>query len=221
MKVFYSVAQKLKTMKLIANYLINTAAIGIFSIFGTFFMFSTSLQAQSTAAAQSEPTLLQRIAEQDKRLASLRNGADAASSLYALEKAQCWLDFSRHEALRNNPSRVPEAAYAKGAAIAQALQSQVPLQPAMLDSQLLANRTDATNSLLVAPMRKDLAQQFDAIKASRGMACSAKAVACGEVMLVQAAHAHERIDWRYAQPYFGMAEDFAREAKQNAQACKP
>jgi hypothetical protein len=69
--------------------------------------------------------------------------------------------------------------------------------------------------------RKDLWNELAAVKASAQLRCAARAVACGEVMLVQAAHAHDRIDWRYAQPYFGMAQDRVREARNQALACAP
>jgi hypothetical protein len=177
------------------------------------------------AAAQNSPnpaaptgTLVQRIAQSQQRLDLQRvlraNTQSAISNTYITEKAQCWLDFSRHEVLRNNPSAVPAQAQAKALALVDALEAgDAPVPPALLDSILPAMPASQR-------MRNDLWLRLDAVKAGNAMLCSAKAVACGEVMLVQAAHLHQRIDWRYARPYFGMAEDLVSEAQEQAKICK-
>lgn len=177
------------------------------------------------AAAQNPPaataqtgTLVQRIAQSQQRLDAQRllraNSPSGLSNTYIAEKAQCWLDFSRHEALRNNPTAVPGQAQEKAQALATALEAgDAPVANALLDSVLPAMPASQR-------MRNDLWLLLDAVKASSAMLCSAKAVACGEVMLVQAAHLHQRIDWRYARPYFGMAEDLVAQAQEQAKTCK-
>ncbi len=177
------------------------------------------------AAAQNPPaataqtgTLVQRIAQSQQRLDAQRllraNSPSGLSNTYIAEKAQCWLDFSRHEALRNNPSPVPGQAQEKAQALVAALEAgDAPVANALLDSVLPAMPASQR-------MRNDLWLLLDAVKASSAMLCSAKAVACGEVMLVQAAHLHQRIDWRYARPYFGMAEDLVAQAQEQAKTCK-
>lgn len=177
------------------------------------------------AVAQNPPnataqtgTLVQRIAQSQQRLDAQRlqraNSPSGLSSAYIAEKAQCWLDFSRHEALRNNPTPVPAQAQEKAQALVTALEAgDAPVANALLDSVLPAMPVSQR-------MRNDLWQRLDAIKATSAMLCSAKAAACGEVMLVQAAHLHQRIDWRYARPYFGMAEDLVTQAQEQAKTCK-
>jgi hypothetical protein len=170
-----------------------------------FCLFAAEISAQTV----SEP-LLMRIEASYQRITPARGKAKDTQQRYALEKAQCWLDFSRHEALRNNPTDIPELAYQKAAQLLQALDAGRALEPTALSSELAGRDTR---------MRKDLWNELEAVKSSKQLSCAVKQVACGEVMLVQAVHAHERIDWRYAQPYFGMAEDWVRAAKQQALAC--
>jgi hypothetical protein len=177
------------------------------------------------SAAQNPPavvaqtgTLVQRIAQSQQRLDAQRqlraNSPSGLSNTYIAEKAQCWLDFSRHEALRNNPSPVPAQAQEKAQGLVNALETgDAPVANALLDSVLPGMPASQR-------MRNDLWLRLDAIKATNAMLCSAKAVACGEVMLVQAAHLHQRIDWRYARPYFGMAEDLVSQAQGQAKACR-
>jgi hypothetical protein len=163
-------------------------------------------------------TLVQKIAQSQQRLDAQRvlraNSASLLSNTYITEKAQCWLDFSRHEVLRNNPSSVPGHAHEKAHALVSALEAgdsvvQQDLLNSVLPTMPVSQR-----------MRKDLWLQLDAIKATNAMICSAKAVGCAEVKLVQAAHLHERIDWRYARPYFAMAEDLVKQAQEQAKVCK-
>jgi hypothetical protein len=182
-------------------------------------MGCTSAKAQGAVETKPQATaLLQRIAHTQQRLDAQRQlraqTLSAISAVYITEKAQCWLDFSRHEALRNNPSPVPAQAQSKALALVDALEAgDSPLSPALLDSALPGMPASQR-------MRNDLWARLDAVKTSNAMLCSAKAVACGEVMLVQAAHLHQRIDWRYARPYFGMAEDLAVHAQDQAKICK-
>jgi hypothetical protein len=168
-------------------------------------LFSSEISAQMV----TEP-LIKRIEASSQRIAPVRAKAKDTQERYAVEKAQCWLDFSKHEALRNNPTQVPELAHQKAAQLLGALEAGSALAASVLNSELSGGDKR---------MRNDLWVQLEAIKASKQMACAAKEVACSEVMLVQAAHAHERIDWRYAQPYFGMAEDGVRAAKKQVAAC--
>ncbi len=168
-------------------------------------LFSLKIDAQTVPE-----TLLQRIEVSSQRIAPARAKATDAQQRYALEKAQCWLDFSRHEALRNNPTQEPELAHQKVTQLLNALSVAAVPDASALDSSLTSDDKR---------MRNDLWAQLETIKTSKQMSCAVKEVACGEVMLVQAAHAHERIDWRYAQPYFGMAEDWVRAAKKQVIAC--
>jgi hypothetical protein len=177
------------------------------------------------AAAQNPPSavaqtgsLVQRIAQSQQRLDAQRlhraNSPSGLANTYIAEKAQCWLDFSRHEALRNNPSPVPAQAQEKAQALVNTLEAgDAPVTNTLLDSALPAMPASQR-------MRNDLWLRLDAVKATSAMLCSAKAVACAEVMLVQAAHLHQRIDWRYARPYFGMAEDLVSQAQEQAKTCK-
>jgi hypothetical protein len=193
------------TIKLIAASALSIWAQGTFS---------------QENATKSEPTsLLQRIDASAQRLNAQRHQTSQALPLYALEKAQCWLDFARHEDLRNNRTLVPELAWRKAQEIIErSPTAALTVTDAILDSKLVQTGSDAPQ---VPIMRKDLWAQLGTLKSGAQLQCTAKAVACGEVMLVQAAHAHERIDWRYANPYFGMAEDFVRQARQQAAVCKP
>ena len=161
--------------------------------------------------AQAAPDALQtRIELSLQRIASVKPKAKDTQQRYAMEKAQCWLDFAKHEVLRNNPTDIAELAHGKALQLINAFDSGTTLSATELDSSLQKN---------TARMRGDLWAQLDSVKSSSQMACAVKAVACGEVMLVQAAHAHARIDWRYSQSYFGMAEDWVRSAKKQALAC--
>jgi hypothetical protein len=186
----------LLTIKRIASGAVFMPAIGL---------FSSQVSAQTT----SEP-LVKRIEASSQRVAPLRTKAKDTQQRYAVEKAQCWLDFSKHEALRNNPTQVPELALDKAIQLLSGLETGAALSSTALDSVLSAQE---------GRMRNDLWTQLEAIKSSKQMSCAVKEIACTEVMLVQAAHAHARIDWRYAQPYFGMAEDGLRSAKSKAASC--
>lgn len=188
-------------------------------LFGAAMVCCAQAAGQTNADANPQAAaLLQRITHTQQRLDVQRQlraqSPSALSTAYMTEKAQCWLDFSRHEALRNNPSSVPAQAQSKALALVDALAAgDSPPPPILLDSALPGMPSSQR-------MRNDLWLRLDAVKASNAMLCSAKAVACGEVMLVQAAHLHQRIDWRYARPYFGMAEDLASQAQEQAKTCK-
>ncbi len=184
------------TIKFIAACAVFTWTMGLFS----------SLASAQTASE----ALTTRIETTALRVAPVRAKVQSSQQRYALEKAQCWLDFAKHEALRNNPSPTPELAHQKALQLLSALEGGATISEPALDSALTANDVR---------MRNDLWTQLEVIKSSKQFSCAAQAVACGEVMLVQAAHAHQRIDWRYAQPYFGMAEDGVRTAKKLASAC--
>jgi hypothetical protein len=184
----------------------------------TIFLCTPVMAQNLTAVSTQTGTLVQRIAQSQQRLDAQRllraNSPGSLSKTYIVEKAQCWLDFSRHEALRNNPSPVPAQAQEKAQALVNALEAgDVPVATDLLDSFLLAMPASQR-------MRNDLWLRLDTVKANDAMLCSAKAVACGEVMLVQAAHLHQRMDWRYARPYFGMAEDLVAQAQEQAKTCK-
>ena len=184
------------TIKSIALCAVLTPSIALFS---------------SEMYAQVAPEALQtRIESNLQRIALVKPKASDTQQRYAIEKAQCWLDFSKHEALRNNPTDISELAHGKALQLINAVDGGTALSAADLDSSLQKN---------AVRMRSDLWAQLDIVKSSKQMACAVKAIACGEVMLVQAAHAHERLDWRYSQPYFGMAEDWVRTAKKQALAC--
>jgi hypothetical protein len=197
----------------------STIPIIAAALFGASVICCTRAAAQTNADAKPQAAaLVQRITQTQQRLDAQRQlraqSPSALSTAYITEKAQCWLDFSRHEALRNNPSPVPAQAQTKALALVDALEAgDAPVSPALLDSALPGMPASQR-------MRNDLWARLDAVKASSAMLCSAKAVACGEVMLVQAAHLHQRIDWRYARPYFGMAEDLASQAQEQAKTCK-
>jgi OmpA-OmpF porin, OOP family len=197
----------LSAIKLIAITAVFMPAISLFSL---------QSRAQTSSNNATSMALQERIEQQELRVKPLRAAIQPGTSTYALEKAQCWIDFSRHEALRNNPTRIPDQSLRKAQGILDALEAKTSPGAQLLDSAL---QVGATDSVAIPSMRKDLWQQFEAIKASRQFVCAAKEIACGEVMLVQAAHAHERIDWRYSRPYFGMAEDLLRSARQKVSAC--
>lgn len=184
------------TIKRIAACAVFMPAIGLFSL-------------KITAQTVFEP-LITRIEASSQRIAPLRAKAKDTQQRYAVEKAQCWIDFSKHEVLRNNPTQIPELAHDKAVQLINAVDTGSALSPTDLDSNLQKIETR---------MRADLWAQLESVKSSKQMSCAVKAIACGEVMLVQAAHAHERIDWRYSQPYFGMAEDWVRTAQKQAKAC--
>ncbi len=190
-------------MKLSSITIKNIAACAIFM--PAICLFSSKINAQTVPE-----TLLQRIEVSNQRIAPARVKAKDALQSYAVEKAQCWLDFSRHETLRNNLTQVPELAHQKATQVLNALSVAALPDTFALDSSL--TKDDKR-------MRNDLWAQLEVIKSSKQMSCAVKEVACGEVILVQAAHAYDRIDWRYAQPYFGMAEDWVRAAKKQATAC--
>jgi OmpA-OmpF porin, OOP family len=174
------------------------------------FTWTTGLFSSIASAQTTSETLTKRIETTAQRIAPVRAKVQSVQQRYAIEKAQCWLDFAKHEALRNNPSPTPELVHQKAQQLLSALESGATINEPALDSNLTANDVR---------MRNDLWTQLEIIKSSNQFSCAAQAVACGEVMLVQAAHAHDRIDWRYAQPYFGMAEDAVRAAKRLASAC--
>ncbi len=183
-------------IKSIASHAVFVCSIGLFSL---------NIHAQTAVES-----LALKIEESASRIAPLRVKTVSPAQKYALEKAQCWLEFGRHEELRNNPTKIASLAHAKAVQLISGLEGGVKLSDSDLDSELIKNGVR---------MRNDLWTQLDVIKTSSQASCAAKALACGEVMLVQAAHAHERIDWRYAQPYFGMAEDWVRTAKRDALSC--
>jgi hypothetical protein len=212
--------------QLFLNAIKYIAAGALFYWAGSLFGHKNEAWAQS--ALVSPPVVTSSMAErivQDQSRAKNLSASSSAGSVqrrYGLEKAQCWLGFAQHEVLRNNPTQVPELAWFKAHQLVNLLEQPGSILSAVqLDSVLLGDASSRLGNIApaVQVMRKDLWQQLDSIKNSPALSCSAKAVACAEVMLVQAAHAHDRIDWRYAKPYFGMAEDGVRLAVSQAKSC--
>ncbi len=190
-------------MKLLPNTIKSIALCAALAAVISF--FPSEIRAQTAPEA-----LTLRIESSLQRIASTKPKVKDMQQRYAMEKAQCWLDFSKHEVLRNNPTDISELALAKAVQLINAVDNGSAMSAADLDSSLQKNEMR---------MRADLWAQLYSAKSSPQMACAVKAIACGEVMLVQAAHAHARIDWRYSQPYFAMAEDWVRTAKKQALAC--
>lgn len=139
--------------------------------------------------------------------------AGVPSTNFSLAKAQCWLDSAYTQRSENDRTGYVQEAVAEAARIAGALEAD--------------RNTDAGRSTpLIARstrLREDLWTRLDGMGArGNAHACNARTVACGQVRLVRAGHAHEQTGWRAATPFIQMAEDaLERGAAEAAQCATP
>lgn len=174
---------------------------------------------QSTGLAPQQ----QRITEQkvladrqtieavQQRLRKL-NEAGIPQNNYPLAKAQCWLDTAKTQYHENDRTGYIEESLTESIKIAQALEGNRNSNVGS-DTPLVARSTR---------LRDDLWLELGKYKNNATtLACNAKTVACAEVRLVRAGHAHEQTGWRAATPHIMMVEDGLRRAGVEAAACTP
>ncbi|RYG13584.1 MAG: hypothetical protein EON92_05040, partial [Burkholderiales bacterium] len=135
-------------------------------------------------------------------------GVPAAN--FSLAKAQCWLDSAYTQRSENDRTGYVEEAVAEADRIVGALQAD-PTTDAGRNTPLIARSTR---------LRQDLWTQLDSMNArGNAQACNARTVACGQVRLVRAGHAHEQTGWRAATPFIQMAEDAVQRGRAEAAQC--
>ena len=136
--------------------------------------------------------------------------AGVPSANFSLAKAQCWLETAHTQRSENDRTGYVEEAVAEAARIATALEADRNADAGRA-TPLIARSTR---------LREDLWTQLDKMGASgRPPSCNARTVACGQVMLVRAGHAHEQTGWRATTPFIQMAEDAVRRAGAQAAQC--
>lgn len=155
--------------------------------------------AQAGPAAEDVQLRLRRLAD-----------AGVASTNFSMAKAQCWLDTAHAQRSENDRTGYVEEAVAEAARIAGALESD--------------RNTDAGQATpLIARssrLREDLWSQLGKMGARGSVqSCNARTVACGQVRLVRAGHAHEQTGWRGATPFIQMAEDAVQRGAAEAAQC--
>lgn len=149
------------------------------------------------------------IEEVQLRLRRLTN-AGVPPSNFSLAKAQCWLETAHTQYSENDRTGYVEEAVAEAARIARALEA---------DRNTDAGRTTPLIARSTR-LREDLWTQLDKMGAGgRPQSCNARTVACGQVRLVRAGHAHEQTGWRAATPFVQMAEDAVQRGGVEAAQC--
>lgn len=129
---------------------------------------------------------------------------------FSLAKAQCWLDTAHTQRSENDRTGYVEEAVAEAARIAGALEA---------DRNTDAGRTTPLIARSTR-LREDLWTKLDGMAArSNAPSCNARTVACGQVRLVRAGHAHEQTGWRGATPFIQMAEDAVERGAAEAAQC--
>ncbi len=153
----------------------------------------------------------QTIEAAQQRLRKL-NEAGIPQNNYPLAKAQCWLDTAKTQYHENDRTGYIEESLTESIKIAQALEGNRNANVGS-DTPLVARSTR---------LRDDLWLELGKYKNNATtLACNAKTVACAEVRLVRAGHAHEQTGWRAATPHIMMVEDGLRRAGIEAAACTP
>lgn len=138
------------------------------------------------------------------------NEAGVLQSFYPLAKAQCWLDSAKTQYHENDRTGYIEESMSESQKIIQALEANKSAKVGF-DTPHVARSTR---------LRDDLWEALSAFKSNAPtLACNARTVACAEVRLVRAGHAHEQTGWRAATPHVMMAEDGLRRAAQEAASC--
>ncbi len=136
--------------------------------------------------------------------------AGIAQNNYSLAKAQCWLDTAKAQYHENDRTGYVEESLAESSKIIQALENNKNAKVGF-ETPLIAGSLRE---------REDLWAKFTALKGQDNtLACNARSVACGEVRLVRAGHAHEQTGWRAAAPHIAMAEDASTKAASEAATC--
>ncbi len=174
-----------------------------------------------TQALGKSPTL-DRFADLQSRLDKLGGGASAyaapgesgdAAALtqnkYAWAKAQCWVRNAYSEQHENDARGFSAAALDEAQKITQSLEGK---SAAYTDTALI-NHTER--------VRPDLWQRAESLKQQPGYACAAATVGCLEVQLSRSGHELADTGWRHANSYLAIAEDMAKRATSQADACKP
>lgn len=127
-----------------------------------------------------------------------------------LATAQCWLDASRHEALRNDDSGFPQLALDEADALVAGIETGALRPP-----------RDATLRDAAQTLRPDLWAQIARLRAAPTARCDAGLLGCAEVALMHAHHELTQFGWRHANPYVQQAEDRVAAAQAAAAACTP
>ena len=176
------------------------------------FVALVTLALGTAAHAQSSATYPELFAKRQSVIDMLKTSTSVqseSSKIYALGKAQCWLNFSEHEFYRNDRSAV----------VPETLKETDDLL-----AQLSTGGASSVQTRLVdgaAKIRPDLWDKADALKTTSGYRCAAAATGCAEVLLVQAAHNQAQLGWRYANPYVAMAQDMLDYGKAEEAKCRP
>lgn len=181
--------------------------------FNALFAITAALGMTLAAAAHAQTSYPEQFAKRQSTIDTLKTSTSVqseSSRIYALGKAQCWLNFSEHEFYRNDRSAVvPEALKESDDLLAQlgAGSAAAGTQTRLIDGS--------------AKIRSDLWDKASALKPTSGFRCAAAATGCAEVLLVQAAHNQAQLGWRYANPYVAMAQDMLDYAQAEEAKCRP
>jgi len=187
-------------------------------------VFAVALALTATAAlAQNQEAQLnpvkERISDQainadlatyeqvQARLKAINEGGRPLRD-YHLSKAQCWLDVSFHEYTRNDRSSFPQEALDESTKLAKGMEQDLTNLPS--DTALVNG---------AAKLRPDLWDRVAKLKSHPQFACAQQQAACAEVELVHAGNEFNQQQWRHAQPYVQIAEDWVAKGEQSAQQC--
>lgn len=153
------------------------------------------------------PADLERIEQLQRRVDKLAFGA-LGSEHYGLSKARAWLDLALDEYHEEDRTGIVQDATAEAAALLDALDGD-PAFDARSMPELYASEK----------VRPDLWEQVEAMKQHAEFACAGRRIAELEVQLVWTGHEKWESGWSHAEPYAGVAENLAYEARRTLEDC--
>lgn len=154
----------------------------------------------------------QGLAFRDTQQRLSRIAQPGPAGAYSLAKAQCWLETAWAQHSENDRTGYVEDALAEAARIARALEADRN-SAAGLETPLPASATR---------LREDLWSKLAGFRAkTAASSCAAATVACAEVRLVRAGHAHAQTGWRGAGVHIAMVEDAVERATAQEAQCRP
>lgn len=153
------------------------------------------------------PADLERIEQLQRRVDKLAFGA-LGSEHYGLSKARAWLDLALDEYHENDRSGIVQDATAEAAALLDVMDGD-PAFDARSLPELYASEK----------VRADLWEQVEAMKQHAEFACAGRRIAELEVQLVWTGHEKWESGWSHAEPYAGVAENLAYEARRSLEDC--
>lgn len=150
---------------------------------------------------------LDRIEQLQRRVDTLAFGA-LGSEHYGLSKARAWLELALDEYHEKDRTGIVQDATAEAAALLDALDAD-PAFDARTMPELYASEK----------VRPDLWEKVEAMKQHPEFACAARRIAELEVQLVWVGHEKWESGWSHAEPYAGVAENLAYEARRSLEDC--